>query len=251
MSLRAISWALDVEGLPPVAKLILLSMADHANEDDLCWPSYTTLARRSGVHPDTVKGHVRLLREKGYVVRQERFDDLSGRQRSNSYEIKVGFRGFEQDETPPQGESPRVMGGRITPPHYIEPTSSEPKPNSIVGSSRTDVDAGSVDRVWARHLKARAGHFTAKNGKPGRMPDLTPELRKAIREAIRRHGEDKAMGAGVGIFYSEFHTGRDPQHLGKEHLDPALCWRITMKRNAVEEFYRFYEDAERAFGGDT
>jgi len=50
------AWSTD---LPPAEKLLLLSLADHADERGCCWPSFDRLSDRTGLHRVTV---IRLLR---------------------------------------------------------------------------------------------------------------------------------------------------------------------------------------------
>jgi predicted transcriptional regulator len=55
MSIRLIANVLDyVHGLPHGTKLVLLCLADNANDSDLAWPSFETLARRC----DMTRRHV-------------------------------------------------------------------------------------------------------------------------------------------------------------------------------------------------
>jgi hypothetical protein len=39
----------DTPGLSPTLRLLLLALADHANDDGVCWPSYATLEARVGL----------------------------------------------------------------------------------------------------------------------------------------------------------------------------------------------------------
>lgn len=45
----------------PAVKLVALVLADHANDDGLCWPSYARIAERTGVDKRTVQRHVKTL----------------------------------------------------------------------------------------------------------------------------------------------------------------------------------------------
>ena len=46
-------WALD--NLEPAEKLVLLAVADFADDNGAAWPSIPTLARKSSLSEDTVK----------------------------------------------------------------------------------------------------------------------------------------------------------------------------------------------------
>jgi hypothetical protein len=115
--------------------------------------------------------------------------------------------------------------------------------NGGVLSPSKPTTAAEVSRVFARHLLARERWYTKQNGRrPSHPPELTQRLAKAIREAIKVHGVEKAMAAGVGIFYSPFHTGRNDS--GQLYLDPALCWRIKRDQDNVEKFADIYFNHE-------
>jgi len=47
--------------------LVLLSLADQANDDGWCWPSNTTTGDRCRLHRDTVQEVVHRLADKGYI----------------------------------------------------------------------------------------------------------------------------------------------------------------------------------------
>lgn len=53
----------------PAVKLVALVLADHANEDGLCWPSYARIAERTGVDKRTVQRHVKTLTRMGVLTK--------------------------------------------------------------------------------------------------------------------------------------------------------------------------------------
>ena len=128
-----------------------------------------------------------------------------------------------------------------------EAPSTKPAPSKPTKPKPKTVTDKELRGVWERHIQARQRYFERKNGKaPPSLPDLTPELRRMIREAIHRHGAKKATDAGVGIFYSDFHTGTNDN--GTEHLAAHLCWRITRDLNNVEKFAALTRDMETRYG---
>ena len=58
MSLVATRWAWSLRGLRPAQKLVLLSLADRAGEDGVCWPSIPRLARDTGLNEKTVRAAI-------------------------------------------------------------------------------------------------------------------------------------------------------------------------------------------------
>lgn len=66
----ALVWELD---LPPGEKLVLLALADQANDDGRqCWPAVETIAHRSGQGVRTVRRALASLETAGHLTRQHR-----------------------------------------------------------------------------------------------------------------------------------------------------------------------------------
>ena len=58
--------------LPPMEKLVLLALADCANDEGHCWPSATTLARKSGQGERTVRRAIQSLVHKRHLTQNQR-----------------------------------------------------------------------------------------------------------------------------------------------------------------------------------
>lgn len=67
MSNRATTWAWDVEGLSPTQKLVLVKLADNANDDGYCWPSRRYLMKHTCLSDGAVKNAVRELERRGLI----------------------------------------------------------------------------------------------------------------------------------------------------------------------------------------
>lgn len=57
--------------IPAKDKLILLALADCANDEGLAWPSIATMARKCGCDERTVQRNLRTLEEAGFIRREE------------------------------------------------------------------------------------------------------------------------------------------------------------------------------------
>ena len=68
-------------------KLVLLKLADNANDDGECFPSYQHIADQCEMGRSTVKGHIKALAAAGYLVIQVR--NRPGYQTSNSYKLTL------------------------------------------------------------------------------------------------------------------------------------------------------------------
>lgn len=63
------AWDAD---LPPMEKLVLLALADCANDQGGCWPAVSTIVRKSGQGERTVRRCIQSLIEKGHLTQQQR-----------------------------------------------------------------------------------------------------------------------------------------------------------------------------------
>lgn len=86
MSIQAVAWALD-QKLPARPKLVLVSIANHANHTDgYCWLRIDTIAAEASCSERAVFNFLGALVRNGFVRKaQRRADD--GRQRANDYWI--------------------------------------------------------------------------------------------------------------------------------------------------------------------
>lgn len=68
MAINAIEWAFEQEISVPSAKLVLLSLADHANKSGYCWPSIARLSKRTGLSRATIFRSIETLTGLGLVA---------------------------------------------------------------------------------------------------------------------------------------------------------------------------------------
>lgn len=76
MSHLVSSWAWAVKLDDPSTKLLLVKLADSANDDGICWPSQTTLGEHCGLSERSIRYKLETLRKSGLVevVRNRRAD---------------------------------------------------------------------------------------------------------------------------------------------------------------------------------
>lgn len=74
-------------------KLVMLCLADFANDEGYCYPSIETIARKSGIAESTTKGVIKRLVEEGFLQKKQRSKvGDSGRRvaTSNAYYLNIG-----------------------------------------------------------------------------------------------------------------------------------------------------------------
>lgn len=89
MTIRAMNWAWGIE-LPPAMKLVLLKLADRANDDGECWPGMDVVAEACGVSKASMIRYIQKMEEMGLVrVSKRKGDD--GRQQTNVYTLNMDW----------------------------------------------------------------------------------------------------------------------------------------------------------------
>jgi uncharacterized phage protein (TIGR02220 family) len=86
MSLRYLTSAFETD-LPPNEKIVLLVLADHADENGASWPSVERIAKMASMSPRTVHRMLGALEKRGVIKRIARHDD-TGRQGTSLYRIE-------------------------------------------------------------------------------------------------------------------------------------------------------------------
>lgn len=126
MSMNLMAKAMSIKVGNPLRKLVLIKLADNANDEGECWPSYQHIADQCEVSRSTVKSHIRALEDMGLLKREfRRKGELN---QSNVFYLTLD----NVQQTPPEsggaGAAPRTY-------HSFEPV-KEPlerkkKPSSM------------------------------------------------------------------------------------------------------------------------
>ena len=83
MSIKLSGFIFDTD-LPPTETLLMLALADFADQNGRCWPSKETLAHRSRVSKRTVDKYIKRLAEDGWL----KVESMGGR-KSNIYYLNI------------------------------------------------------------------------------------------------------------------------------------------------------------------
>ena len=101
MSVKIMSWAWS-QKIEPTRKLILMALADHADDDGVCWPSMKKLADKCSVSRRTVLRNINALKEDGIISSSHRHRE-DGSMSSSKYVIHADNQShpLRQNVTPP------------------------------------------------------------------------------------------------------------------------------------------------------
>ncbi|WP_371932199.1 helix-turn-helix domain-containing protein, partial [Mameliella sp. MMSF_3537] len=106
MSVRVMSLVWERDDLDPYEKLVLLAMADHADDDGRCYPSIRRLCERTGMKERGTRNVIVRLCDKGLLT----VDYGAGRAGSNLYTVvttpRTGCSTPAPDAPPSSGTPP-------------------------------------------------------------------------------------------------------------------------------------------------
>lgn len=162
--------------------VLMLALADQANDDGVCWPSVRRLAARCRRSERWVQYRVRELVEKGYVAVEKRGGEEGERQRSNVYRILIalpqeganrapggadGAPTWGANDAPEGAHSVHRGGARMRAPleSSIEPSTTTPQPPASGGRDLSVIVDAAVRETCARRkigrLRATDRHLLA------------------------------------------------------------------------------------------
>lgn len=211
--IMALAWPLQ---LSPTQKAVLISLADNANDEGVCWPSVATICERTCLSRRTVQACINSLVELGYLVSNGRDG------RSNVYHIRCAPDARVQDSrlrdrcAPParQLRTPCATAAPIT----VSEPSNEPSLNK-------------------RAKKA----FSLPDWIPRNAWDAWIEYRKARNLSCR----DVTQNGHVRLLEKLMRQGNPPDEVIEQSIDQGWQGLFALKNKATAS-YQQQRDEERA-----
>ncbi len=137
MSMTLMARAMAIKTGNPIRKLVLIKLADNANDSGECWPSYKHIADHCECSKSAVRDHIDALIAMGLLVKENRPGVKNGKgNASNLYYMKLDNpMPPKSTGVPPESTPPMPCGGTRTS-HSFEPV-NEPKdpPNPQMGEA--------------------------------------------------------------------------------------------------------------------
>ncbi|CAL9968945.1 replication initiation O-like [Vibrio phage D290] len=152
MSMLLMVKAMKIKVGNPTRKLVLLKLADNANDDGVCWPSYQNIADHAECDKRTAMRHISHLEKDGLLWREYRKGEKGNS--SNKYHLtldpsdKMSPPSDRMSPTPSDPVSPRTS-------HSLEPV-NEPINDSPKGKSNDYPDE--FEWIWANKPQREGGN---------------------------------------------------------------------------------------------
>jgi hypothetical protein len=195
-------WSLD---LPDSQKIVLLALADCANDEGHCWPSMLSLARKCSKGQRTVQGVIKALVEAGHVTRRERAGH------GCEYWVHPRKDCTPADAAPPQpsrpaGTAPRSR--RASPPQTLRgtPAAAADKPSENHQEPSEDSPPDGDDALSVQEI-VEAWNDLASRCHLATVVKLTDERKRKARAQARRFTVDDWAAVFRRIEQSPFLRG--------------------------------------------
>lgn len=213
MSVKALTWAFD----RPIAgneKVVLLALADHADEKGVCWPSIAKLSERSCVAERTVQRILGKLAEMGLIEVIPQADE-KGRSSSNRYKLSMHGEGVNLS---PPGDTDVTLEG------VTGVTPYEPSKGTTNNPPIPPYDEGFAE-FWAEY--------------PKRSPNPFKPAKESYIRARKKVASHEEIMAGLRA-YAKTRVGQDP------HYTPQAVTWLNQHRwkddNTVVKAQRTFEN---------
>ena len=151
----------DLQGFSPSEKLVLLSLADNANDNGWCWPSAANIVRRTGLSESTVRRVIGTLVKRGIIDQKDR-PGRSCYYRVNPYH---GDTPVMVKPLSPRQDTPITMTGHpyhgdtqnhhrtIKEPSLLSaPPPAGEKPKSSRAVAKVGFDQNEIPEAWGQYL---------------------------------------------------------------------------------------------------
>ena len=168
--------------VPPSALATLAALASFADRDGRCWPSIAAIVDRTGTSASTVRRHLRILRDRGYLRVRSRHA-ASGDQTSNWFQLIYDtpddrLRVPETCTPPVSSEQGGGVTGDSTP---LPPVTPGTVPREL--SPTTATPAECAGDLWDKALAGLPEEITAEV----RLVAVSAMTACAIAQTVRLH----------------------------------------------------------------
>ncbi len=124
-----------LQGMSPAQKAVLISLADQANDQGVCWPAVDSIAMRCCLSKRAVQQAIKWLRGAGIVSVEER------QGRSTMYSVTPAAYAPPQEMHPssictPAANAPTPADAAPSPPQDLHPTPADAAPRTVIEPTR-------------------------------------------------------------------------------------------------------------------
>ncbi|EPC8432008.1 TPA: helix-turn-helix domain-containing protein [Pseudomonas aeruginosa] len=210
MSTIIMSACWPLQGLTPAQKAVLISLADNANDEGVCWPSVAKIAERTCLSERAVQQAIKVLNECKAL-------SIEARQgRSTMFTVTPAAFAPPQKVHPrrkctPAASAPTPADAAPPPPQDMHLTPAASAPRTVIEPTREPsgnllpADSGQPDAERDRQQACRAiwsAYAAAYQHRYGTHPVRNSKVNGQVRDLLKRLGAEEAPAVAayfVGI----------------------------------------------------
>jgi hypothetical protein len=197
-------WALE---LPDSEKIVLLALADCANDEGHCWPGMKSLVRKCSKTDRTIQAAIKSLCDKGHLTRRE----VPGKGCNYTVHPRKDFAPEEASPPKPATETPEAVSG---------------KPSVTINSEAKASYAAVID-LW--------NELSAASGIPA-VRVVNNSRKQMLNARIKEHGLETMLEAVRRVHASPFCRGGEG---ARRKADIMYILQPTTLARVLEGFYGF------------
>lgn len=222
MSIKMMFSAMQVKAGSPTTKMVLLKLADNANDKGECWPSYDNIAEVCEISRRSAINHIDKLIKKGLVRKEERKGPKGNS--SNVYYLTLG--GEKSAPIPSENNSPD--GEKSAPPPSEK--------SALTPSEKSAPESVSIEPVITESVIE-----TIKREKIISLESLNAfvSYRKKIKKPMTTHAVELLVAKLSGLRFD----GHSPQELINEAIMNG--WQSVHPKTNAQPNRTFQSHQER------
>ncbi|EBI1936543.1 TPA: helix-turn-helix domain-containing protein [Salmonella enterica subsp. enterica] len=195
MSMNLMAKAMSIKVGNPLRKLVLIKLADNANDNGECWPSYQHIADHCECSKSAVKEHISALIKLGLMTKENRVGVNNGKgNTSNVYRLHLTSTPVPPESTPP-------VPPKSTPPVPPKSTGGSPKSTPVPPESTPPVPP--------------AGTRTSHSFEPVKEPLDNKKKLSSMPEGFSPSASHQKMAEEYGISLQEEFDKFTDHHISK------------------------------------
>ena len=254
MSIRALNWAWGI-ALPPTRKVVLLALADIADDNGLCWPKHSTIAIKSTTDERTVRRVLAWLQSQRLISVEPRYRN-DGSRTSNSYRLTLDHppdklsrgEGFADQGGGSHGPEERATeSGLLTTTEPSYKPSPPPRergqqanPTRVCGGGCDLIFPNALNQRQQQALEDRLGDLTVSDAQQildelaGRME--INEVKNPIRycETLIRRLQDGTFRPELGLKVLETRVAHEARAKARARTDARAARSVEPVRKLPE-----------------
>ncbi|BCB66907.1 helix-turn-helix domain-containing protein [Haemophilus influenzae] len=223
MSMRLMVQAMNCKVGNPARKLVLLKLADNANDDGICFPSYQYIADKCEMTRRSAISHIEYLIKMGLVSKKERKNKDGSISNLYFLHLEQGSENFALGgENISLGSENFALGGseNISPitSHSLEPV-NEPKKTTQKSESEMLLErfgiTGQLAKDFIAHRKTKRGAISETQ--LSRLQKQADKAGISICEVVEICIERNWQGFNASWDWRDEKLRPDSPHLGQSH----------------------------------